>query len=292
MPAPEDRALGAWLGLAVGDAVGTTLEFTIRDSRPPLTDMVGGGPFGLVPGGWTDDTAMALALAESLAERAGLDAADLMARWLRWWREGEYSHTGECFDIGNQTASALAAFARGGRLPAETQSAGNGTLMRLAPVVLFAFGRARPEAAWRAEAEALARAQARLTHNNPEVLETSAAMAGLLHDLVTGAAGREALAPVPATRDEVRASGWVRHCWEAARWAVATTDDFRSAVLAAANLGEDADTTAAVAGQIAGALHGAAAIPADWLVRLAWRERLEQAGRRLLAPGPTVSGSA
>lgn len=292
MPAPQDRALGAWLGLAVGDAVGTTLEFTARDSRPPLTDMVGGGPFGLAPGGWTDDTAMALALAESLAERETLDAADLMARWLRWWRAGDYSHTGDCFDIGNQTASALAAFERDGSLPAETQSAGNGTLMRLAPVVLFAFGRARPEAAWRAEAEALARDQSRLTHNNAEVLETSAAMAGLLHDLITGAAGREALAPVPPTRAAVRASGWVRHCWEAARWAVATTDGFRAAVLAAANLGEDADTTAAVTGQIAGALYGAAAIPEAWLTRLAWRDRLEAAGRRLLAPRPTASGSA
>ena len=180
MSGRRDRALGAFLGLAVGDAVGTTLEFEARDRRPPLTDMVGGGPFRLPAGGWTDDTSMALALADSLAECGDLVADDVMRRWVRWWREGAYSPTGTCCDIGNQTRAALAAFDRDGSLPGPTDSAGNGAIMRLAPVVLFALDRGPGEAA------RLAAIQARLTHNNDEAAGTSAAMATLLHELIEG----------------------------------------------------------------------------------------------------------
>jgi ADP-ribosyl-[dinitrogen reductase] hydrolase len=141
---PEDRALGALIGLAVGDAVGTTLEFEERDAAPPLTDMVGGGPFRMPPGGWTDDTSMALGLADSLAGLGRFDGADIMRRWLRWMEAGAYSHTGTCFDIGNQTAAALRRFRRDGSFPEPTTAAGNGAIMRLAPVVLFAM-REAPE---------------------------------------------------------------------------------------------------------------------------------------------------
>ena len=103
----NDRALGAFLGLAVGDAIGTTLEFSSRDTQPRLEDMVGGGPFNLPPGAWTDDTAMALALADSLAESKTLDCRDLMDRFVKWWRGEDYSCTGECFGIGNTTREAL-----------------------------------------------------------------------------------------------------------------------------------------------------------------------------------------
>lgn len=133
----RSRAIGALVGLAVGDAVGTTLEFTRRDSYPRLTDMIGGGPFWLKPGEWTDDTAMALALADSLAERGQLDPADLMDRFLAWWREGRYSCTGTCFDIGITTRSALGRFEQNGEPFAGSESpdaAGNGSLMRLSPV--------------------------------------------------------------------------------------------------------------------------------------------------------------
>src|SRR5215471_15868340 len=96
----EDRAIGALLGLAIGDAIGTTLEFRARDTYEPLTDMIGGGPFGLRPGEWTDDTAMALALADSLEGRDDLDEQELLSRIVNWWQLGIYSCTGECFDIG------------------------------------------------------------------------------------------------------------------------------------------------------------------------------------------------
>ncbi len=97
---PIDRYRGSLLGLAVGDALGTTLEFKAPGSFEPLTDMVGGGSFGLKPGQWTDDTSMALCLAESLAVCVGFDAGDQMTRYVRWYREGYHSSTGDCFDIG------------------------------------------------------------------------------------------------------------------------------------------------------------------------------------------------
>ena len=267
-----DRALGALVGLAVGDAVGTTLEFRPRGSDPPLTDMVGGGPFRMPPGGWTDDTSMALGLADSLVELGRFDGADIMRRWLRWMRQGAYSHTGTCFDIGNQTAAALQRFERDGSLPQPTDAAGNGAIMRLAPVVLFAL-REPPERRRMVAAELAAR-QARLTHNSEEAAATAEAMAGLLHDLLHGA-GPEVLGEVAASRDLVRSGGYVRDTWDAARWAVATSGNFREAVLAAANLGEDADTTAAVAGQLAGAMYGSAGIPSIWRERLLWRKGIE-----------------
>src|SRR5258707_14256722 len=110
----EDRARGCLLGLAVGDALGTTLEFRSRDTYPPLTDMIGGGPFNLALGEWTDDTSMALCLADSLIENGDLDETDLMRRFVRWWSNGENSATGWCFDIGGTTSMALGEFAKTG----------------------------------------------------------------------------------------------------------------------------------------------------------------------------------
>lgn len=100
----NDRFRGCLLGLAVGDAVGTAVEFETRDGFCLVTDMVGGGRFGLKPGQWTDDTSMALCLAESLIEKQGFDPRDQMARYVRWCRDGHLSSTGTCFDIGGTAA--------------------------------------------------------------------------------------------------------------------------------------------------------------------------------------------
>ncbi|HNQ86957.1 MAG TPA: ADP-ribosylglycohydrolase family protein, partial [Deltaproteobacteria bacterium] len=137
-----ERYTGCLLGLACGDAVGTTLEFKPRGSFEPITDMVGGGPFNLEPGQWTDDTSMALCLAESLIKKKGFDPLDQMERYVRWYRTGYLSSTEVCFDIGGTTASALRRFEKT-RDPfsgsTDSHSAGNGSLMRLAPVPLFFF---------------------------------------------------------------------------------------------------------------------------------------------------------
>jgi len=156
----RDRAIGALVGLAVGDAVGTTLEFTSRDSYEPLVDLVGGGPFGLDAGQWTDDTSMALCLADCLLAHDGIDPHDLMVRFTQWWRHGANSCTGTCFNIGNTVRTALALFEQTGDPVAGSTdpfSAGNGSLMRLAPVAIRWSGTP-------GRAEAAAREQSRTNH--------------------------------------------------------------------------------------------------------------------------------
>lgn len=109
-----NRYKGALLGLAVGDALGTTLEFRSPGTFEPITDMVGGGPFVLKPGEWTDDTSMALCLAESLIACGGSDEEDQLKRYLKWYRGGYYSCKGYCFDIGNTVRANLEYFERTG----------------------------------------------------------------------------------------------------------------------------------------------------------------------------------
>ena len=283
-----DRAKGALVGLALGDALGTTLEFAVRDTNPPVTDLVGGGPFRLVAGAWTDDTSMALCLADSLLERGRLDAHDLMERFLRWYEAGHNSVTGECFDIGNATAGALRSFrATGEPLSGSThpQSAGNGSLMRLSPVAIR----------WwhdRSKATAAAQLQSRTTHGAPQAVEACALYTELLIEAIAGApketvlrardwSGDAQIAQVAAgswrakERDAISSSGYVLHTLEAALWCVGRSKSIEDALILAANLADDADTVAAVTGQLAGALWGMSGAPARWLETLAWREHIE-----------------
>lgn len=308
MSIENDRARGLLLGLAVGDALGTTLEFSARDGGPPLTDMVGGGPFSLRPGQWTDDTSMALALADSLITRGRLDPADLADRFVRWWKEGAYSCTGSCFDIGVATRAALDRYLRTGEPFAgatDERSAGNGSIMRLAPAVLYALHDP-------VRLRSVARDQGRITHGAPQALEACEWLAARLRQAVLGAGKADVLAadepdeagkghpefrPIrlgrwkTRTRDRIRSFGYVVDTLEAALWAVERTASFAEAVLLAVNLGDDADTVGAVAGQLAGALYGRGGIPNAWLARLAWREQLERMADALLVrAGPRTPG--
>jgi ADP-ribosyl-[dinitrogen reductase] hydrolase len=292
-PAVGDRARfqGALLGLAAGDAVGTTVEFRPPGTFARVTDMVGGGPVALPAGAWTDDTSMALCLAESLVECRGFDPVDQLERYVRWYREGYWSSTGRCFDIGGATRAALEQFERtrepcpGDRNP---QAAGNGPLMKLAPIALA-------YAAHSAEAIRCAGLSARTTHGAAEALDAcrywSALLVGAFGGTdLRGLIGGDAYAPVPGLWEreplhpkvaavaagsfrgkqppEIRGGGYVVDALEAALWAVHCTDSFESAVLAAVNLGDDADTTAAIAGQLAGAVYGVDAIPESWRERI------------------------
>ena len=176
------RAKGALLGLAAGDALGTTLEFKRPSTFNPISNIVGGGPFGLNPGEWTDDTSMALCLAESLIERGAFDPVDQLQRYTRWWRQGHLSSNGRCFDIGNATRAALARFERTGEAfcgSTDPYSAGNGSLMRLAPVALFYADR---------PLEAVLRAadSSRTTHAAEECVDACRYMAGLLVGALRG----------------------------------------------------------------------------------------------------------
>lgn len=282
----QDRARGCLLGLAAGDAVGTTVEFKPRGSFAPLTEMVGGGPFGLQPGQWTDDTSMALCLGYSLDECGGFDARDQMARYVRWWQKGYLSSTGVCFDIGVTVSGALSKFQRTGDPFAgatDPHKAGNGCIMRLAPIPLFYY----PDID---RAEQYAAESARTTHGAAECLDASRLFARMLVRALAGASKAELLSGDAATfagastiaaiarsayrgksESQIRGSGYVVNCLEAALWCFDRTENFAEAVLLAANLGDDADTTAAVCGQIAGAHYGESGIPEMWLAKLAMR---------------------
>jgi ADP-ribosyl-[dinitrogen reductase] hydrolase len=187
----RDRAMGALVGLAVGDAVGTTLEFWPKPDYAPLSDMVGGGPFGLEAGQWTDDTAMALALANSLLAYPDLDPADLMTRFVDWHENGSYSCTGTCFDIGNTARTALGHLTRTGDPIAgstDPRAAGNGSLMRLSPVAIRHWRD-------RDKLKAVAMLQTRTTHGAAEAVEASALFADILADAIAGKTRAEILAP-------------------------------------------------------------------------------------------------
>lgn len=286
----KDRFRGALVGLAAGDAVGTTLEFRSPGSFTPIEDMVGGGPFGLQPGQWTDDTSMAMCLAESLLAREGFDAADQMDRYVRWYQEGYWSSTGSCFDIGGTVSGALHAYLRSGNPfsgSTHPHSAGNGSLMRLAPVVLY-------YAADDAAADHYAAESSRTTHGAHTAIDACRYMAALLvgalrgkskDDLLSSEFWRPesggidaALAPEIAEiaagsfkerqPPQIKGSGYVVRSLEAALWAFYHGEDFREGCLLATNLGDDADTTAAIFGQIGGAYYGERAIPETWRAQL------------------------
>jgi ADP-ribosyl-[dinitrogen reductase] hydrolase len=280
------RCTGSLLGLAVGDALGTTNEFRSPGSFTPLMGIVGGGPFGLKPGQWTDDTSMALCLADSLIARNGFDAKDQMDRYVRWWKHGENSVTGRCFDIGITTSSALGRYLRTSDPfsgDPDPQTAGNGSLMRLAPVVIFY--RAEPKETamhWAMESS-------RTTHAAPQALAACAEWAKLTSLALHGADKPAILAAAdPAyvvPKAKVRGTGYVVRSLEAALWAFASTSSFAEGCLAAANLGDDADTVAAIYGQLAGAYYGEEGIPAEWLRVLAWADRIRDLAIQL-ARGP------
>lgn len=296
------RFRGCLLGLAAGDAVGTTVEFEPRGSFAPVTDMTGGGPFHLRPGEWTDDTSMALCLATSLVEGGGFDAADQMRRYVRWWREGYLSSNGRCFDIGNTTREALQRSLDSGDPYAgstDPHSAGNGSIMRLAPVAMW----------FHPDLDAMQRHAAdssRTTHGAVECVDACRLLAGILYRAFRGATKDQMLfdeasfAGAPKIVDIARGhyrdkgveaiegSGYVVASLEAALWCVWHTDSFEDAILAAVNLGDDADTTAAVCGQVAGAFYGVEAIPERWRDRLAHRALIIDLADRLA--GGVITG--
>jgi ADP-ribosylglycohydrolase len=298
-----ERYRGAMLGLAVGDAVGTTLEFRRPGTFARHEDMVGGGPFGLAPGEWTDDTSMALCLAESLIECNGFDPGDQLERYLRWYRTGHLSSNGTCFDIGNTVLDALRRFEET-REPycgsTDFWMAGNGSIMRLAPIPLWFAGDP-------AAAVERAGASSRTTHGAAVAVDACRYLAGLIAGAIAGAtkddllggryepaAGHWDAHPLCeeidevahgtfARRDppEIAGVGFVVKSLEAALWAFHRSDSYREGLLLAVNLGDDADTTGAVYGQLAGAYYGEEAIPKEWRERLAHRELIVTYAERL-----------
>jgi ADP-ribosylglycohydrolase len=294
---------GSLVGLAVGDAMGAAIEFCDPGTFAPVTEYRGGGPFDLEPGQWTDDTSMALCLAESLCEKNGFDPVDQLQRYVLWFREGHLSSTGFCFDIGGTTQAALQRFEKTREPwcgPTDPRSAGNGSIMRLAPVPLF-FSRDP------VRAMDLAADSSRTTHGARTALDACRYMAGIIAGAVRGDHKDILLSahytPAPGYWDahplhpeideiargsfktrippEIKGSGYVVKSLEAALWALYRTATFEEGLLLAVNLGDDADTTGAVYGQIAGAIYGEAGIPQLWRDLLTHRELVEGFADRL-----------
>lgn len=295
MTATRDRYRGSLLGLACGDAVGTSVEFSPRGSFAPVTDMTGGGPFMLKPGQWTDDTSMALCLAESLLTKGEFDPLDQINRYRNWHQWGYLSSTGACFDIGMTVQDALSRFSVSGDPysgSTNPRSAGNGSLMRLVPAVLFAY----PD---RARVLQHAADSSRTTHGAPEAVQACQLFAGILSAALDGqpksallanagfVPGEPKLAALASgafldkSDGDIRGTGYAVDSLEAALWCFFHTDSYEAAVLRAANLGDDADTTAAITGQIAGAWYGVDAIPARWLGQITMRAEIDDMACRL-----------
>lgn len=294
----SERFRGCLLGLATGDAVGTTVEFQRRGSFSPVTDMVGGGPFNLKPGQWTDDTSMALCLATSLVTVGEFDAVDQMNRYCNWYEHGYLSSTGSCFDIGNTVNQALSQYKASGNPfsgSANPRSAGNGCLMRLAPAPMFYFPDHHRVLHFSGESS-------RTTHGAAECIDASRLFGGILFRALSGASKTEILSgnspgtvvsPLiqaiadgeyrSKTIDDIRGTGYVVESLEAALWCFWTTEAYEEAILAATNLGDDADTTAAICGQVAGAYYGESSIPNHWLRQLTMRNEITELADQLYA---------
>ncbi|MBU3672293.1 MAG: ADP-ribosylglycohydrolase family protein [Sinobacteraceae bacterium] len=263
----RSRFRGALLGLAVGDALAAAVQFARPGSFAPVRDLLGGGPFDLPRGAWSDDTALTLALARSLLEQGRCDVDDQRERFRRWQRDGEGSATGECLGITGSVARALAAGA-----PDSTVADGADALARTAPLAMFRFG------------------------DEPRLLEDLRSMAGVTsHETTTvevvenfgltlGAAlaGRHAPLEVHALR-RVDQGNEAARVLALATQAVAETTSWKQAVLQVVNQGGDADVVAAVCGQLAGAVYGVEAIPLAWRAALMQREAMEEIADALLA---------
>jgi ADP-ribosyl-[dinitrogen reductase] hydrolase len=273
-----DKALGAYLGLALGDALGATVEFmTPREIAQRFATqggvhrhIVGGGWLKLAPGQVTDDTKMSLALGDALLRGAQLgrpfDTSLIAEAYLAWWRD-------KPVDCGHTCRRGILRYLRDGSLsgPPNEGDAGNGALMRNLPAVLATLG----------DDEAFARvslAQARVTHHHPLSDAAVLGIGRLLRALLAGADApaweRRVAAFVeaqPAFRFRPypgRASGYVVDTVQTVLHCVGTHADFEASVTAAVNCGEDADTTGALVGMLAGARCGARALPRRWLGRL------------------------
>lgn len=300
-----ERYKGSLLGLAAGDALGASVEFKKPGTFEPVEDMVGGGPWNLEPGQWTDDTSMALCLAESLIKCKGFNPVDQLERYLKWYREGYLSSTGYCFDTGITTRRAFEKFERTHESycgTADKKYSGNGSLMRLASVPLFYAKNPK-------EAIEKAGDSSRTTHGADVCVDSCRYLAALIVGAVNGASKEELLSenysPVqkyweahPFTPEvaeiasgsfkrreppEIKGSGYVISTLEAALWAFYKSDSFKEGCLKVINLGDDADTTAAVYGQLAGAYYGKDAIPESWQKKLTLNEMISSFAEQLLS---------
>jgi ADP-ribosylglycohydrolase len=297
------RFRGSLIGLAVGDALGAPVEFKPRGSFPPITGFRGSGPFNLKAGDWTDDTSLALCLSESLIEKGSFEPRDQAERYVKWWKEGHLSCTGNCFDIGNTTKASLQRFIDTGNPysgPTNPETGSNGSLMRLAPVPLFYHDSPR-------RAVEYSGLSSKVTHGAEDAVDSCRYLGALIVGALRGEKKETLISPryepekgiwnekpltvkVDAIAEgsfrhleppEIRAQGTAIKTLEAALWAFNKRPSFEEGCLLAVNLGDDSDTVGAVYGQLAGAYYGVAEIPTKWLRGLSGIDVIESIAERL-----------
>jgi ADP-ribosyl-[dinitrogen reductase] hydrolase len=300
LPPKKDpnRCLGAFVGLVVGDAVGAPLEFSPRGSFNPIDGMIEGGYFKIKTGEWTDDSSMALCLADSLLHMNGFDAKDQMDHYSRWFLDGLFSCRAEAFGMGQTFMNSIINYHITGDPfsgMSRPKRPGNGCIMRLAPIPIFYYPDIEKIINYAGESS-------KTTHGMPESIFASRLFGEILALALAGKSKEEILfgsqmddLACPEiisgiahgnyrskSESEIESTFFAGKCLEAALWCFLNTDNFRDAILRAVNLGGDADSTAAVCGQVAGAYYGVDSIPQNWKDSLAKKELIFSMAQRLL----------
>ena len=248
-----DKVKGMLWGLVVGDCLGSPIQFTEMDAHPYITEMVPCKVFNTPAGYWTDDSSMAFCIMESIVRTGGYDLKDIARNFVRWHDDGFWSSLSHSFDVGYATESAIRQIKQGFLRNGTEDSQGNGSIMRFAPSLLMKHGQTDNR---------ILHEISDLTHNSQKVRETIDLLASICEEHLSG---HRSVRASYKNRDEVNNSGWAVSTLQAALWAFETTDSFEGALIAAVNLGGDADSIGAVCGQIAGAYYGFEAIPDHWL---------------------------
>ena len=291
-----EKVMGGIMGVAVGDALGVPVEFMDRTvlKAEQVKDILGYGTHNQPKGTWSDDSSLTFCLVESLCN--GFDLQDIGRRFVRWLDEGYWTPHGNVFDIGNATYQAISKL-RAGITPTQAggvheRSNGNGSLMRILPVALY-FADSET-----GELLAATHEVSCLTHAHPRSQMACGFYNIMIVELLKGKSQQgayfcavesfvDAYNTPPFSsemghfhrlfqmqiheepEDTIKSSGYVIHTLESSIWAFLRSSSFEEAVLSAVNLGEDTDTTGAVAGGLAGVYYGLDTIPGEWIEALA-----------------------
>ena len=315
--------LDGMMGLVVGDALGMPVQFVDRQELKncPVETMEGYGTYDMPPGTWSDDSSMALATLSSIREKNAIDCDDIMERFMDWNLRGEYTPAGVAFDQGRTCMEAIFNYARNKDYitcgKTGEYANGNGALMRIMPVCLYAYNKVSKNEWADEDAVESVHLVSSLTHNHMR----SKMACGIYYFMIKGILDNEGalLSRLQVGIDEakryyqaditnyvefahygrlldldrfsqcnendIKSSGYVVDSLEAAVWSLIVTDGFEDALLTAVNLGDDTDTVGAIAGGLAGLFYGYAKMPKDWLQTIVKREWLEESVRRMKSCG-------
>jgi ADP-ribosylglycohydrolase len=304
----KNHVLDGLMGVCVGDALGLPVQFALRSSRKtnPVSGMTGHGVFNLPPGTWSDDSSLTFCLAESLC--SGYDLNDMGMRFKQWLCKGYWTPFGQAFDIGGTTYSAILRL-RSGASPQESgdrgeRQNGNGSLMRILPLSFYL-----QNADTASRFEKIHEVSA-ITHAHPRSLIACGIYVSVALCILEHLGLREAYEKMQEialqyyTRDpfqkelhhfdrllrddvsryaepDIHSSGYVVHTLEASLWCLLNNLNYRDTVLLAVNLGDDTDTTAAVAGGLAGLLYGYSGIPEEWVRAIQKKDEIIDLSQRL-----------